>query len=84
VTDVTQQIIVGLLVFLAVLVSIWKLMPARRRLRALLALDAWLVHRDFLQGWRERVLGKRIRAAGGSGCAGCAANVGLRTNRPSR
>jgi hypothetical protein len=84
VPDVSQQIIVGVLVFLAVLVSTWKLMPARRRLRTLLALDAWLAHRDFLQGWRERVLGKRIRAAGGSGCAGCAANVGLRTHHPPR
>ena len=80
----TQQIIVGVLVFLAALVSTWKLMPARRRLRVLLAFDAWLARRDFLQGWRERALGKHIRAAGGSGCAGCAANVGLRTHHPPR
>lgn len=70
-----QQIAVAVLVVLAVIVSTWKLMPARRRLRVLTALDAWLAHRDFLQGFRERVLGPRIRAAAGSGCDGCAANT---------
>jgi hypothetical protein len=69
-----QQIIVALLVVAALAVSVWKLMPARRRLRVLLALDGWLAHKDFLQHWREQRLGPRIRAAGGEGCAGCAAN----------
>ena len=80
----TQQIIVAILVSAAALVSTWKLMPARRRLRVLLAFDGWLARRDFLQGWRERVLGPRIRAAAGSGCDGCAANVGLKTQPPRR
>ncbi len=80
----TQQIIVAILVSAAVLVSTWKLMPARRRLRVLLAFDGWLARKDFLQGWRERVLGPRIRAAAGSGCDGCAANVGLKTQPPRR
>jgi hypothetical protein len=79
-----QQIIVGVLVLVAIVFSTWKLMPARRRLRALLALDGWLAHRDFLQGWRERVLGKRIRAAAGHGCAGCASNADLRPQQPRR
>jgi hypothetical protein len=70
-----QELIVVLLVAGATVVSVWKLMPARRRLRAMLALDAWLAHRDFLQGWRTRVLARRIQAAGGGGCAGCAANT---------
>jgi hypothetical protein len=78
----TQSIIVALLVIVAALVSAWKLMPARRRLQALVALDAWLAHRDFLQGWRERVLAHRIRDAAGSGCAGCAANAASRPPRP--
>ena len=73
-----QQVIVTLIVLAAALVSVWKLMPARRRLRLLMALDAWLAHRDFLQGWREQSLRARIREAAGSGCAGCAANTGLR------
>jgi hypothetical protein len=79
-----QNTVVALLVVAATIASIWKLMPARRRLRALLALDAWLAHRDFLQGWRERVLGRRIREAAGSGCAGCAANVGTRPPQQPR
>ena len=80
----TQQIIVAILVSAAALVSTWKLMPARRRLRVLLAFDGWLARRDFLEGWRESVLGARIRAAAGSGCDGCAANVGLKTQPPRR
>jgi hypothetical protein len=79
-----QQVIVAFLVSAAVLVSIWKLMPARRRLRMLLALDAWLARKDFLQGWRERALGPRIRAAAGSGCDGCAANAVMRSQPPRR
>jgi hypothetical protein len=79
-----QQAIVIVLVAAATLVSVWKLLPARRRLRALLALDAWLAHRDLLQDWRMRVLARRIQDAGGSGCAGCAANTGIRPNPPRR
>jgi hypothetical protein len=81
---VIQQVIVAILVSAAVLVSTWKLMPARRRLRLLVAFDGWLARRDYLQAWRERALGPRIRAAGGSGCTGCAANAGLRPHRPPR
>lgn len=71
-----QEVIVILLVLGATLVSVWKLMPARRRLKVMMALDAWLAHKDFLQGWRTRVLARRIQAAAGAGCAGCAANTG--------
>jgi hypothetical protein len=77
-----QEIIVALLVVVAGAFSVWKLMPARRRLQAMLALDAWLVHRDFLQGWRTRVLARRIQSAVGPGCAGCAANTGARPHPP--
>ena len=70
-----QQVLVVFLVLGAFAFSVWRLMPARRRLRVLTALDAWLAHRDFLQGFRVRVLGPRIRAAAGSGCDGCAANT---------
>ena len=77
-----QQFIVIVLVAAAVLVSAWKLMPARRRLRALLAVDAWLTEHDWMPRWRQRVLAKRIQKAAGSGCAGCAANVGTHPRRP--
>jgi hypothetical protein len=79
-----QQLIVILLVVVATLVSMWKLMPARRRLQAMLAFDAWLARRDFLQGWRMRVLARRIQAAAGPGCAGCAANTGARPDHLRR
>jgi hypothetical protein len=79
-----QQAIVIVLVTAATLVTAWKLMPARRRLRLLLAFDAWLAHRDLLPGWRMRVLARRIQEAGGAGCAGCAANTGVRPNHPRR
>ncbi|HUQ10197.1 MAG TPA: DUF6587 family protein [Steroidobacteraceae bacterium] len=77
-----QQLIVILLVAIAAAFSVWKLMPARRRLQAMLALDAWLAHRDFLQGWRTRVLARRIQSAAGPGCAGCAANTVPPHQRP--
>jgi hypothetical protein len=70
------------LVVVATLFSVWKLMPARRRLRAMLALDAWLAHRDFLQGFRTGALARGIQAAAGPGCAGCAANSSA--HRPTR
>lgn len=78
-----QQFVVIVLLVAATFFSVWKLMPARRRLRALLALDAWLARKDFLQGWRTGALARRIRSAG-SGCAGCAANVGVRPHPPRR
>ncbi len=79
----TQQVIVGVLVVLAAGFCVWKLMPARRRLRALLALDAFAARHAMLAGWRQRSLKPRIARAAGSGCSGCAANVGVRPpNRP--
>ena len=59
-------------------------MPARRRLRVLLALDAWAARHPRLAGWRERSLKPRIARAAGTGCAGCAANVGVRPHHPPR
>lgn len=79
-----QQIIVALVVTIAVVVSIWKLMPARRRLQALLRLDTWAANHASFAGLRERVLKPRITRAAGSGCAGCAANVGVRPQHPPR
>ena len=77
-----QETMVIILVVVAASYSAWKLMPARRRLRAMLALDAWLARQDFLQAWRQGALARGIRTAAGSGCAGCAANTGVR--RPPR
>jgi hypothetical protein len=37
----TQQILVAVIVVFAFAASAWKLAPARKRLRALLALDGW-------------------------------------------
>lgn len=79
-----QQIIVGLIVVAALVVSVWKLMPARRRLRALLAFDGWAARHPSFAGFRERALKPRIARAAGSGCAGCAANVGVRPHHPPR
>jgi hypothetical protein len=81
---VVQQILVAVIVGIAVLVSAWKLMPARRRLRILLALDAWATGKSWLARWRERSLKPRIARAAGSGCAGCAANVGIKPHQPPR
>jgi hypothetical protein len=72
-----QQVAVITLVLAATVFSVWKLMPARRRLRLLMALDAWLARKDFLQHWRQGALARRIQSAGG-GCAACAANTGIR------
>lgn len=66
-----QQILVAAIVVAAVAFSAWKLMPARRRLRMLLALDAWAARRTRLAGWRERSLKPRITRAAGPGCDGC-------------
>jgi hypothetical protein len=79
-----QQILVVAIVTLAAAASVWKLMPARRRLRVLLALDAWASRRPKLAAWRERSLKPRITRAAGAGCAGCAANVGVRPHHPPK
>ncbi|HYI87227.1 MAG TPA: DUF6587 family protein [Burkholderiales bacterium] len=79
-----QQLLVATIVGIAIVASVWKLMPAKRRLRVLLALDAWAARRPALSGWRERKLKPRISRAAGAGCAGCAANVGVRPNHPPR
>jgi hypothetical protein len=47
-----QQLIVAAVVIVAFVASVWKLMPARRRLRALLALDAWAAGHPALARWR--------------------------------
>ena len=80
----TQQILVVVIVVIAFAASAWKLAPARRRLRALLALDGWAARNPRLAGWRERSLKPRIARAAGTGCAGCAANVGVRPHHPPR
>jgi len=79
-----QQIMVAVIVVIAFAVSAWKLAPARRRLRVLVALDAWAVRHPRLARWRERSLKPRIARAAGSGCAGCAANVGVKPHHPPR
>jgi hypothetical protein len=79
-----QEIIVGVIVIAASAVCVWKLMPARRRLRALSRIDAWAARHRALAGLRERSLKPRIAKAAGSGCAGCAANVGIRPHHPPR
>jgi hypothetical protein len=83
-TAMAQQILVAFIVVAAVAVSAWKLMPARRRLQALLALDAWAARHPRFAGFRERSLKPRIARAAGTGCAGCAANVGIRPPHPPR
>ena len=79
-----QHILVGLIVISACVACVWKLMPARRRLRALIAIDAWAARRPSLAGFRERALKPRLVRAAGAGCAGCAANVGVRPHHPPR
>lgn len=69
-----QQIVVFFLVVTAVLFSTWKLMPARRRLQLLQALDRWSAPRSALTSWRRRWLKPRIVRAAGVGCDGCAAH----------
>ena len=79
-----QQILVASIVVIAFAVSAWKLAPARRRLRALMALDGWAARHPRFAGWRERTLKPRIARAAGSGCAGCAASAGVRSKHPPR
>jgi len=78
-----QQLLVTTLVLGAAAFCVWRLMPARRRLRVLLALDRWAASHPLLAGWRERSLKPRISRAAGTGCDGCAAND-LRTPRSPR
>ena len=78
-----QQALVALIVVVAIAASVWKLMPAGRRLRALLKLDAWAAKHPALANFRERSLTPRITRAAGPGCAGCAANVS-RPHHPPR
>ena len=49
-----QDILVGLIVIAAFAVCVWKLMPARRRLRALIAIDAWAARHPSMAEFRER------------------------------
>lgn len=79
-----QLFAVALIVSAAAVATVWKLMPARRRLRVLLALDEWAARHPRLARFREKSLRPRITRAAGSGCAGCAANVGVRPNHPPR
>jgi hypothetical protein len=78
-----QQAVVVLIVVVAVAASVWKLMPARRRLLALLKFDAWAAKYPALANFRERSLQPRITRAAGPGCPGCAANVS-RPHQPPR
>jgi uncharacterized protein DUF6587 len=80
----TQQILVAVIVALAFGASAWKLAPARRRLRVLMALDRRAARHPRFAGWRERSLKPRIARAAGTGCSGCAANVGVRPHHPPR
>ena len=78
-----QELIVAALVIAACVASVWKLLPAKRRLRVLVALDLWAARHPRLRGWRDRSLKPRIARAAGSGCGGCAANVS-RPHHPPR
>ncbi len=68
-----QLSIVALIGTWAAAFATWKLMPARGRLRLLLAMDQWAAQRPRLAAWRARSLKPRIARAG-SGCDGCAAH----------
>lgn len=81
---VVQQVIVAVAVIVAALVSAWKLMPARRRLQMLVSFDGLLARHQWMPGFRQRVVQRKIQAAAGSGCAGCAANVGTRAPHPPK
>ena len=66
-----QQALVAIIVIAAAAFCTWKLLPARRRLRILLALDSWAASRPRLAAWRERFLTPRLARAAGTGCDGC-------------
>jgi hypothetical protein len=78
-----QELIVAALVIAACVASAWRLMPAKLKLRTLLALDVWAGRHPRLNGWRDRLLKPRIARAAGSSCGGCAANVS-RPQHPRR
>ena len=77
-----QDVAVALIVLAALSFSVWKLMPARRRLQLLLALDGWSVRHSSLVRWRERRLKPRIVCAGSVGCGACAAHDVRSSHRP--
>ena len=77
-----QETIVVLIVVIAAASSVWRLMPAKRRLQALQALDAWAARHPSLANFRERSIRPRLLKVAGTGCAGCAANVGVRPHHP--
>lgn len=77
-----QQLFVALIVLTALSFTVWKLMPARRRLRLLLALDGFSARHPSLAGWRQHSLKPRIARAAGVGCDGCASNDARPTHRP--
>jgi len=69
-----QYVLVALIVTAALAFCAWKLMPARWRLRSLLAVDAWAARHPALGSWRARLLKPRITRAAGPGCGGCASH----------
>jgi hypothetical protein len=77
-----QDFAVALIVLAALSFSVWKLMPARRRLQVLLALDAWSSRHPSLARWREHSLKPRIVRAAGTGCDGCASHEARSSHRP--
>ena len=77
-----EQLLVALIVCAALCFSAWRLMPARRRLQLLLALDGWSARHPSMARWRERSLKPRIVRAGGVGCDGCAAHGAPPARRP--
>lgn len=77
-----QQVLVAVLVCAALAFSVWKLMPARGRLRLLFAIDRWSAKRPRLARWREHKLKPRIARAAGVGCDGCASNHTPPRQRP--
>ena len=77
-----EQLLVALIVLVALCVSAWKLMPARRRLQLLMALDGWSARHPSMNRWRERSLKPRIARAAGVGCDGCSMNDAHPPRRP--
>ncbi|HPF26391.1 MAG TPA: hypothetical protein P5528_14455 [Steroidobacteraceae bacterium] len=72
---VLELSVVALLVSVAILYSIWALLPWSRRLALLLAVDRWAERRQSFVGVRNRVLGPMLRNAvqrSGSACKDCA------------
>ncbi len=72
---VVELSVVALLVSVAILYSIWALLPWSRRLVLLLAVDRWAERQQSLAGVRNRVLAPMLRSAmqrSGSACKDCA------------